>query len=72
MTADKRVIDQKLDNLEQMRQQAIKGGGQERIDQQHGRGKLTARERMALLMDEGTFEEIDTFVVHRNMGLWSG
>ena len=66
MTADKRVIDQKLDSLEQMRQQAIKGGGQERIDQQHGRGKLTARERLALLMDEGTFEEIDTFVLHRN------
>ena len=66
MTAEKRVIDQKLDTLEQMRQQAIKGGGQERIDQQHGRGKLTARERLALLMDEGTFEEIDSFVIHRS------
>ena len=66
MTADKRVIDQKLETLGQMRQQAIKGGGQERIDQQHGRGKLTARERLALLMDEGTFEEIDTFVMHRS------
>ncbi len=65
MTPEKRVIDQKLDSLQQFRQQARKGGGQERIDQQHGRGKLTARERLALLMDEGTFEEIDAFVTHR-------
>ena len=65
MTAEKRIIDQKLDSLEQMRRQAQKGGGQQRIDQQHGRGKLTARERLALLMDEGTFEEIDSFVAHR-------
>ena len=65
MTAEKRVIDQKLESLEQLRSQARKGGGQQRIDQQHGRGKLTARERLALLMDEGTFEEIDTFVTHR-------
>ena len=65
MTADKRIIDQKLDSLEEMRQEARKGGGQQRIDQQHGRGKLTARERLALLMDEGTFEEFDSFVTHR-------
>ena len=65
MTAEKRIIDHKLDSLEEMRQQAHKGGGQNRIDQQHGRGKLTARERLALLMDEGTFEEIDSFVTHR-------
>ena len=51
--------------LEQMRQEAQKGGGQDRIDAQHGRGKLTARERMALLMDEGSFVEMDTFVTHR-------
>ena len=65
MTAEKRVIDQKLDLLEEMRQQALKGGGQQRIDQQHDRGKLTARERLNLLMDEHTFEEIDPFVTHR-------
>jgi propionyl-CoA carboxylase beta chain len=69
VTAEKRVIDQKLDTLEQMRQQAIKGGGQQRIDQQHGRGKLTARERLAVLMDEGTFQEIDSFVIHRSNDL---
>ena len=66
MTAEKRIIDQKLDSLEELRQQAHKGGGQHRIDQQHGRGKLTARERLALLMDEGTFEEMDSFVTHRS------
>ena len=65
MTAEKRIIDQKLDSLEEMRSQAHQGGGPKRIDQQHERGKLTARERMALLMDEGTFEEIDSFVTHR-------
>ena len=65
MTAEKRIIDQKLDSLEEMRHQSHKGGGQKRIDQQHGRGKLTARERMVLLMDEGTFEEMDSFVTHR-------
>ena len=57
MTAENRVIDQKLADLAELRQQAQKGGGQNRIDQQHSRGKLTARERLALLMDEGTFQE---------------
>ena len=66
MTAEKRQIDQKLETLQQMRQQAYKGGGQQRIDQQHSRGKLTARERLARLMDEGTFQEIDSFVTHRS------
>jgi propionyl-CoA carboxylase beta chain len=66
VTAEKRQIDQKLETLQQMRQQAYKGGGQQRIDQQHSRGKLTARERLAKLMDEGTFQEIDPFVTHRS------
>ena len=65
MTAGKRLIDQKLDSLEKMREEARQGGGQRRIDQQHDRGKLTARERMNLLMDPGTFEELDSFVTHR-------
>ncbi|WP_448378772.1 acyl-CoA carboxylase subunit beta [Fervidobacterium sp.] len=42
------------------------GGGQEKIDKQHAEGKLTARERLQLLFDEGTFEELDKFVKHRN------
>ena len=65
MTAEKRLIDQNLEALEEMRQQSYKGGGQNRIDQQHSRGKLTARERLTKLMDEGTFSELDSFVTHR-------
>jgi propionyl-CoA carboxylase beta chain len=65
VTAKKRLIDDKVETLQKMRQQARKGGGQQRIDQQHGRGKLTARERLIKLMDEGTFQEIDSFVTHR-------
>lgn len=42
------------------------GGGQARIDAQHGRGKLTARERIELLLDHGSFEELDIFVEHRS------
>lgn len=47
------------------------GGGQKRIDAQHAKGKLTARERIALLLDEGSFEEYDMFVTHRctNFGM---
>ena len=47
------------------------GGGQKRIDAQHSKGKLTARERLDLLLDEGSFEEFDTFVQHRctNFGM---
>jgi propionyl-CoA carboxylase beta chain len=41
------------------------GGGKERIQKQHAKGKLTARERIDILIDEGTFEELDTFVEHR-------
>jgi len=65
VTSEKRAIDQKLTDLSELRSQAHKGGGQRRIDQQHGRGKLTARERLALLMDDGTFQEMDSFVTHR-------
>ncbi|MEI6799277.1 MAG: acyl-CoA carboxylase subunit beta [Pseudomonadota bacterium] len=51
--------------LEKRRQAAREGGGQRRIDAQHGKGKLTARERVELLLDEGSFEEFDMFVAHR-------
>jgi propionyl-CoA carboxylase beta chain len=51
--------------LDQKNAEAELGGGQRRIDAQHGKGKLTARERVALLMDEGSFEEIGKFVMHR-------
>ena len=58
-------MSQKLDQLGKMREQSRLGGGQRRIDQQHGRGKLTARERVAQLLDRDTFQEIDPFVTHR-------
>src|SRR3990167_3729905 len=54
-----------LEQLEKKRAAARLGGGQKRIDAQHGKGKLTARERLELLLDEGTFEEWDMFVEHR-------
>ncbi|WP_411352541.1 acyl-CoA carboxylase subunit beta [Leisingera aquaemixtae] len=54
-----------LSELEDRREDARLGGGQRRIDAQHGRGKLTARERIELLLDEDSFEEFDMFVSHR-------
>jgi propionyl-CoA carboxylase beta chain len=54
-----------IEELERRRDNARLGGGQARIDAQHKRGKLTARERIELLMDENSFEEFDTFVEHR-------
>src|SRR6056300_1187937 len=54
-----------VDQLEKKREAAALGGGQARIDLQHKRGKLTARERIELLLDEGSFEEWDVFVEHR-------
>ena len=55
-----------LERLEQRRNEARLGGGQKRIDAQHEKGKLTARERLELLLDEGSFEEYDMFVQHRS------
>jgi propionyl-CoA carboxylase beta chain len=55
----------KLALLEQKRAQARMGGGSERIERQHKAGKLTARERIELLLDDNTFQEIGTFVQHR-------
>ncbi|MEO9465827.1 acyl-CoA carboxylase subunit beta [Sulfitobacter pontiacus] len=54
-----------LEQLETRRDDARLGGGQKRIDAQHARGKLTARERIDLLLDDGSFEEFDMFVTHR-------
>ncbi len=51
--------------LTQLREKARMGGGQKRIDAQHAKGKCTARERIAMLLDEGSFEEFDMFVSHR-------
>jgi propionyl-CoA carboxylase beta chain len=54
-----------LDELENRREQARQGGGEKRIAAQHAKGKLTARERIDVLLDEGSFEEYDMFVEHR-------
>ena len=53
----------------EMNQAAELGGGEERIEDQHRKGKLTARERIALLLDQGTFNELDKFVTHRSAEL---
>ncbi|HRO10105.1 acyl-CoA carboxylase subunit beta [Amaricoccus sp.] len=55
-----------LDELESRRAEARLGGGQKRIEAQHAKGKLTARERIEVLLDEGSFEEFDMFVAHRS------
>jgi propionyl-CoA carboxylase beta chain len=54
-----------LEQLEARRAEARLGGGQRRIDAQHAKGKLTARERIEVLLDEGSFEEFDMYVTHR-------
>jgi acetyl-CoA/propionyl-CoA carboxylase carboxyl transferase subunit len=64
-TADVRR-DDPLEELERRRRQAELGGGQERIDSQHEKGKMTARERIQYFLDDGTFREIDTFVEHQS------
>ncbi|MDR2885422.1 MAG: methylmalonyl-CoA carboxyltransferase, partial [Rikenellaceae bacterium] len=57
---------EKVRQLIERREQARMGGGQKRMDKQHEKGKLTARERIELLLDEGSFEEFDMFVTHRS------
>ncbi len=54
-----------IERLRKLKEQARLGGGKKRIEQQHAKGKLTARERLELLLDEGSFEEIDMLVRHR-------
>ncbi|MBN1108033.1 MAG: acyl-CoA carboxylase subunit beta [Bacteroidales bacterium] len=56
---------ERIRQLLEFREKARKGGGEDRIDTQHSKGKLTARERLTLLLDEGSFEEYDMFVTHR-------
>ncbi|MFD2162496.1 acyl-CoA carboxylase subunit beta [Paradesertivirga mongoliensis] len=56
----------KITQLQHKREQAFKGGGEHRIESQHKKGKLTARERLHFLLDEGSFEEIGMLVTHRS------
>ncbi|MDD2538268.1 MAG: acyl-CoA carboxylase subunit beta [Bacteroidales bacterium] len=62
---------EQIKELTQLREKARLGGGQKRIDAQHEKGKCTARERISMLLDEGSFEEFDMFVTHRcnNFGM---
>ena len=59
-------MNDKFEKLKNLRKQARKGGGEKKIENQHNKGKLTAYERIELLVDEGTFEELDIFVKHRS------
>jgi acetyl-CoA carboxylase carboxyltransferase component len=56
---------ERIKQLLDYREKARKGGGEQRIETQHSKGKLTARERITMLLDEGSFEEYDMFVTHR-------
>jgi acetyl-CoA carboxylase carboxyltransferase component len=61
-------IEEKIEELREMRDKAQLGGGQQRIDRQHAQGKMTARERVEKLLDPGSFRELDMFVTHRAVG----
>ncbi|MCB9143537.1 MAG: methylmalonyl-CoA carboxyltransferase, partial [Anaerolineales bacterium] len=55
-----------IEQLRHLRQQALRGGGEDRIARQHAAGKLTARERLNFMLDKGSFRELDMFVTHRS------
>ena len=57
--------EQRLQDLRNRKARSEAGGGQARVDAQHNRGKMTARERMEMLRDDGSFQEIDALVEHR-------
>ncbi len=61
------ALEEKIKKLMGMREQARLGGGEKRIEAQHKKGKFTARERIDMLLDEGSFEEFDMFVHHRTV-----
>jgi acetyl-CoA/propionyl-CoA carboxylase carboxyl transferase subunit len=59
-------MEDRIDELREKRERALKGGGEDRIESQHDRGKMTARERIDYFLDDGTFNEFDQFRTHRN------
>ena len=65
------AMQEKVNLLHKKQQKVLNGGGEKRIEKQHASGKKTARERIALLMDPGSFVELDQFVTHRctNFGM---
>ena len=60
-----RDLHEKLDQLQELRHEAIHAGSEQAVAKQHERGKYTARERIEKLLDPGSFQELDTFVRHR-------
>ena len=66
MASNKEIIDAKIKKMYDLKEQARLGGGLKRIESQHKKGKLTARERVDLLMDKGSFREIDALAHHHS------
>jgi acetyl-CoA carboxylase carboxyltransferase component len=66
------MADSKIDELRDLRDLSLQGGGQERIKKHKASGKMTARERIDLLLDKGSFREIDAFVTHRETNFGMG
>lgn len=70
MSDERATMEQKhesrLNQLQELRAESVLGGGTKRIEQQHAKGKLTARERLTQLLDVGTFQELDSFATHRS------
>ena len=66
-----RTLDERREELRNLKGQGRLGGGVRRIDAQHQKGKLTARERIALLLDDGTFEELDPFALPHSDDSWA-
>jgi propionyl-CoA carboxylase beta chain len=64
--AVQKKTNESLDELNRRKGEALASGGADRVEQQHSRGKLTARQRIALLLDPGSFDELDSFVTHRS------
>jgi acetyl-CoA carboxylase carboxyltransferase component len=61
------TIEETASELQRLKELAKQGGGEKRIEAQHERGKLTARERLSILLDDGTFEELDSLATHRTV-----
>jgi len=59
------TYEEKLAQLQELREQAIHSASEQAVEKQHAKGKLTARERIEKLLDPGSFDEVDTFVRHR-------
>ena len=66
------ILDELLAELEERRRRVLQGGGEERVKKQHQQGKLTARERIDLLLDPGSFVELMPFAEHLETGLMEG